>query len=117
ALRAAILHWSDAAEALDSAALITHLLHSGLGAEVEQTLAPRPVPLPACAAPDAMPAEAEAGWWHIFGLMHRPRLDEEVAQAMRDLAESGNEAAQRRLVALCAARNALREGEAAEGPG
>jgi hypothetical protein len=49
--------------------------------------------------------------------MHRGRLEQEVAAAMRELAERGDEATQRRLIALCTARNALREdenGEAAE---
>ncbi len=89
---------------------MTHLTEIGLAAEAAQTLAAVPYPLPACAGPDAMPAEAEAGWWHIFGLMDRGRLEAEVAAAMRELAEHGDdEAAQRRLIALCDARNALRE--------
>ncbi len=110
ALREAILQWGEMAETLDSQALMNHLTENGLAVEAAQTLAAVPYPLPACAAPGAMPAEAEAGWWHIFGLMHRGRLEAEVAAAMRDLAESGDdEAAQRRLIALCTARNALRE--------
>jgi DNA primase len=110
-LRDAILQWGNAAESLDSDALMTHLTQNGLAAEVAQALSVVPYPLPACAAPDAMPAEAEAGWWHIFGLMHRSRLEEEVAAAMRDLTENGDATAQRRLIALCTARNALRQGE------
>jgi hypothetical protein len=43
--------------------------------------------------------------------MHRGRLEEEVAAAHRDLAERMNEATQRRLIALCTARDALRRGE------
>lgn len=58
-----------------------------------------------------MPAEAEAGWWHVFGLMHRSRLEEEVASAMQDLSRNADEPAQRRLIALCTARNALLEGD------
>jgi len=61
-----------------------------------------------------MPAEAEAGWWHIYGLMHRGRLEDEVAAASRDFAERADAAAQRRLIALCAARDALRRGEQGE---
>ena len=110
-LRDAILQWGNAVELLDSEALMTHLTQDGLAAETAQALSAVPYPLPACAAPDAMPAEAEAGWWHIFGLMHRGRLEEEVAAAMRDMTERGDEAAQRRLIALCTARNALRQGE------
>ncbi len=116
-LRHAILQWSETVAALDSQALITHLTQIGLAADAAQALSAVPYPLPACAFPDAMPAEAEAGWWHIFGLMHRGRLEQEVAAAMRELAERGDEATQRRLIALCTARNALREdenGEAAE---
>jgi DNA primase len=110
-LRDAILQWGSAAETLDSAGLMTHLTETGLAADAAQALSAVPYPLPACAAADAMPAEAEAGWWHIFGLMHRERLEEEVAAAMRDLADRGDEATQRRLIALCTARNALRQGE------
>jgi DNA primase len=110
-LRSAILHWGEAAAVLDSRALMTHLNEIGLAAEAAQAQSVVPYPLPACAFPDAMPAEAEAGWWHIFGLMHRGRLEAEVAAAMRELAERGDEATQRRLIALCTARNALREGE------
>ncbi len=113
-LRATLLDWSEAADTLDSGALLTHLQHSGLATEVAQALSAVPVPLPACAAPDAMPAEAEAGWWHIFGLMHRGRLEDEVAAASQAFAERGDEAAQRRLIALCAARDALRRGEQGE---
>ncbi len=113
-LRATLLDWSETADMLDSRSLISHLQHSGLAAEVAQALSAVPVPLPACAAPDAMPAEAEAGWWHIFGLMHRGRLEEEVAAASQAFAERGDEATQRRLIALCAARDALRRGEQGE---
>ena len=110
-LRRAILAWSVTAPALDSAALIAQLHAAGLAAEVAQVLSAVPVPLPACAAPDAQPAEAEAGWWHIFALMHRSQLEEEVAAATRDAARRGDESAFRRLQALAAAREALRRGE------
>jgi DNA primase len=110
-LRDAILAWGSAAESLDSAGLMSHLTGSGLAAEAAQALSAVPVPLPACALPDAMPAEAESGWWHIFGLMHRSRLEEEVAAASRDFAARPDNAAQRRLIALCTARDALLRGE------
>ena len=110
-LRRAILAWSLTAAALDSAALIAQLHAAGLAAEAAQALSAVPVPLPACAAPDAQPAEAEAGWWHIFALMHRNQLEADVAAATREAAQSGNEAAFRRLKALAAAREALRRGE------
>jgi DNA primase len=111
-LRDAILHWGVEVEALDSAALMSHLLDAGLTTEVAQAVAATPVPLPACAEAGAMPAEAEAGWWHFFGLIDPHRLDQEVAAAQHDLAERTDEATQRRLIALCAAREALRRGDA-----
>jgi DNA primase len=91
--------------------VITHLTQAGLAAEAAQALSAVPYPLPACARADAQPAEAEAGWWHIFGLMHRGRLEEEVASASLAFASHPDEAAQRRLIALCTARDALRRGE------
>ena len=66
-LRAAMLEWAERAELLDSAALFTHLQAVGLAADAAQALSALPNPLPACAAPDAMPAEAKEGWWHFFG--------------------------------------------------
>ncbi len=105
-LRDAMLHASER-NALDSTALLTQLNASGAMEEAVQALSSAPYPLPACAHADAMPAEAEAGWWHIFGLMHRSRLDEEVAAAGQAFIDRPDEAAQRRLIALCAARDAL----------
>ncbi len=110
-LRNAILEWARGAEALDSDALMSHLHHFGLVAESAQALSAVPVPLPACAAPDAMPAEAGAGWWHFFGLMNPGRLDAEVAAAITELAQRGDAAAERRLRALSIARDRLRRGE------
>ncbi len=112
-LRDAIL---DAADALDSTALISHLSHLGLDDDVALALSPLPVPLPACAAPEAMPAEAEAGWWHYFGLMAGvDRLDEEVAALGRELTAAWDKRTEARLVALCAVRNQLRAGEQGAG--
>ncbi len=106
-LRDAILHACER-NVLDSAALLSHLNASGAMEEAAQALASVPYRLPACAHADAMPAEAEAGWWHIFGLMHRSQLDEEVAAASRAFKDRpDDEAAQRRLIALCNAREAL----------
>lgn len=110
-LRDAILQWSQTTEVLDSAGLMSHLTHSGLAVDVSHALATAPVPLPGCASIECMPAEAEAGWWHFFGLMNPGRLEEEVAAASRDFALRADEAAQRRLIALCGARDALRRGE------
>jgi len=57
-----------------------------------------------------MPAEAASGWWHFFGLMNPSRLEEEVAAARITFAATADDAAQRRLIALCTARDALRGG-------
>ena len=110
-LRTSLLSWAETTDTLDFAGLMSHLQHSGLAAEAAQALSAVPVPLPGFAAAAAMPAEAEEGWWHIFGLMHRERLEEEVLAASRDFTTHANEAAQRRLIALCAARDALRRGD------
>ena len=110
-LRHALAEWAQGAEALDSAGVLSHLSEIGLAAEAAQALSAVPVPLPACAAPDAMPAEAEAGWWHIFGLTHRGRLQEEIEQATRDFMQRMDDATQNRLKALIRARDDLMRSE------
>ncbi len=80
-LREALTAWAETAQILDSPGLMSHLTFSGLQAEADQVLATVPVPLPACASSAAMPAEAEAGWWHIFGFLSVQRLGEEIALA------------------------------------
>jgi DNA primase len=107
ALREAILNWHDLADVLDSASLMNHLALSGQADQASMLLSGRPMPLPVCAGPAAMPAEAEAGWWHFFGLLNRPRLEEEVEAARAAFERAPGSAAQARLVALCAARDAL----------
>jgi hypothetical protein len=57
-----------------------------------------------------MPAEAETGWWHFFGLMNPRRLDEEVSAAQRSFAETGSSQDLQRLVALRKAQNRLNAG-------
>jgi DNA primase len=102
-LRDAILH-IEHVETLDSEGLVAQLHASGLGEDAALVLSAA-MPLPASARPDAMPAEAEGEWWHLFGLMRGLlRLDEEVEQAARAYAEQQTEAAQRRLVGLVNAR-------------
>jgi DNA primase len=111
-LRQAMLEWSESVELLDSTALMTHLSAVGLAAEVGKALAGSPNPLPDCAAPEATVAEAEEGWWHFFGLMHRSQLDAEVAQAVHDFERRPDDlAAQRRVISLRAAQEALNRGE------
>ncbi len=79
---------------------MNHLTSSGLAADAEQTLAMEPVPLPGFARADAMPGEAEAGWWHIFGLMHLGRLRAELAAAEAAARACLDSATQRRVIAL-----------------
>jgi DNA primase len=110
-LRTALCNWADTTDVLDSQALMTHLTISGLHAEADQALATVPVPLPACAALTAMPAEAEAGWWHIFGFLNVQRLGEEVALAEAACAQDLTPQSQDRLLALKAALNKVNSGE------
>jgi DNA primase len=110
-LREALRAWANTADVLDSQALTAHLTFSGLQAEVEQALAAVPVPLPACASSAAMPAEAEAGWWHIFGFLNVERLSEEVASAEAACAANLTSQNQSRLLALKAALNKVTSGE------
>jgi DNA primase len=110
-LREGLCDWVDMADALDSQALTDHLTTSGLQAEVDQALAALPVPLPACASLAAMPAEAEAGWWHIFGFLNVERLRQEVASAEAACAAELTSQSQSRLVALKAALNKVNSGE------
>ena len=96
---------------LDSEALMSHLTVFGMAAEAEQALAAVPVPLPSCANPDAMPAEAEAGWWHIFGFLNVDRLREEVAMAEAAFAQGMTQDNQNRLMALKQALIKVQSGE------
>lgn len=110
-LRQALIEWAETAEILDSNALISHLTQSGLQAETEQALATVPVPLPACASSAAMPAEAEAGWWHIFGFLNVQRLGEEIAAAEAVCRETLTPQTQNRLLALKSALIKVTSGE------
>jgi hypothetical protein len=105
ALRSALLEWAEVADILDSQGLMSHLTVSGLQAEAEQVLAPTPVPLPACVSSEAMPAEALAGWWHIFGFLSVQRLGEEIALAEAACRADLTPQSQNRLIALKAALN------------
>lgn len=99
------------AEVLDSQALIDHLTKLGLHLEIERILAGTPIPLPACASPSAMPAEAEEGWWHIFGFLNVDRLREEVDLARQEMAKGLTGETQRRLERLKDALNKVSAGE------
>ena len=110
-LRDAVLEWTSRAEVLDSGALMDHLHQFGMRGDIDRVLAGTPVPLPACALPEAMPAEAEEGWWHIFGFLNVDRLCQEVNMAREDAARGLTGETERRLVALMSALNKVRSGE------
>jgi DNA primase len=110
-LRDAIVEWAIHAEVLDSQALMDHLDGFGLRTDVERVLAETRVSLPACAASAAMPAEAEEGWWHIFGFLNVDRLREEVDLARQDMAQGLTAETQRRLERLKDALNKVSAGE------
>ena len=109
-LRDAIEDWAESAETLDSAALMDHLTKSGCEHDVEHVLAKRPCPA-GVRRRKAMPAEAESGWWHIFGFLNVEHLREEVALAKADAARNLTPDTQRRLMALSEAFNKVRSGE------
>jgi DNA primase len=111
AVRTALHAWAETTDILDSTGLISHLTESGLQAEAEQVLASAPVPLPACASSVAMPAEAEAGWWHIFGFLYMDRLREEVAEAEAAFAREMTPDNQNRLKARLEGLMRVQSGE------
>ena len=101
-LRDEILHLEDHA-ALDSAAVLSHLTASGLKAELASVLSTG-LPLPASIRADAMPAEAEGEWWHLFGMVRLAQLDDEIAEAQRNYEATQDGAAASRLIGLRNAR-------------
>jgi DNA primase len=110
-LRDAMEAYIDMAETLDSAGLIAHLTTSGLEVDVARVLAEAPMPLPAGAASDAMPAEAESEWWHIFGFLNVAHLSEEVALAEKEASLNLTPDTQGRLTALKGALLKVTRGE------
>jgi DNA primase len=110
-LREAIEIWAESAESLDSAGLMDHLTKSGFEQDLHHVLAGTPMPLPACASAGAMPAEAEAGWWHIFGFLNEKLLHEEVALAEQETARNLTPETWRRQKALVEALAKIRSGE------
>jgi DNA primase len=111
ALRNAICDALERIEPLDSGTLIDHLTKSGFQQEIEYALATVPVPLPACAAANAMPAEALSGWWHIYGFLNVDRLRQEVAAAQDAFARNMVPENQTRHKALAEALNKVLAGE------
>jgi DNA primase len=110
-LRDAIEIWAESAATLDSAGLVDQLTKSGFERDVDHVLATAPMPLPACASGEAMPAEAEAGWWHIFGFLNEELLREEVALAEAETARNLTPETWRRQKALVEALAKIRSGE------
>lgn len=113
-LRAAILAWHGTAERLDSEGLIAHLAECGLEDAVAWALVPAGLPL--AARPEALPGEVEEGFWHFFlRLRGEADLIEDQQEARRILAETNDPVAQRRLILLSEALDAIRRGENAAG--
>ncbi|WP_137180622.1 hypothetical protein [Roseomonas sp. AR75] len=93
-----------------------HLAGIGLGEFSARLL--RDAGLPAAARVDAQPGEALDAWWHFFGLLRgEAELRADQAAARQALAETNDAAAQRRLIGLTQALEALRRGEWNEGGG
>jgi DNA primase len=113
-LRDAILAWHVAAEPLDSEGLIAHLALYGVEDAVSWALAPTGLPLAARA--EALPGEVEEGFWHFFlRLRGEAELIEDQQDARKALAETNDPSAQRRLILVTEALDALRRGEGATG--
>ncbi len=97
---------------LDSDGLARHLRSLGLSVELALALDETP----SCGRPDRQPAEAEAGWWHFYGLMHRDGLHHAVEEARRAyVADPDDAACLARFNALCLAAFRLRRGEQSGG--
>ncbi len=108
-LRRAILAFAEHADVLDSGTLADHLRSLGLHEELTLAFASAP----GFARPETQASIAEAGWWHIFGLMHRSGLEAEVAAAQQAWQNRPDQASFNRLNALVVALARLRSGEQA----
>ncbi len=104
-VRVALLACPHGDAPLDSATVLDHLHHSGLDAAVAFALAQDA--LPACAKPGAMPAEAEAGWWHFHGMLRREALERDLAAARDAFIGAPTAANESRLTGLKRALDAL----------
>jgi len=111
-LLAGLQSYADSAESLDFAGVIAHLTSLRLADDAAWALGDSPFPLPAFVAVSATPSMAEAGWWHVYGLMRRSRLEAEVVAAERDFAAAPSAESQQRHLALLAALQAARHGDA-----
>jgi DNA primase len=108
-LRAAMGAWLASHPILDTAALNAHLRRLRFDEIVSAVLDARP--LPACAMPDAAPADAAYHWWQIYGFMRGPHIEADLRVAERDFVADPTEANQRRLIALTQSWNRVRRGE------
>jgi DNA primase len=108
-LRDALRTWLDTNPVLDSAALNAHLRRLGYDSMVSAVLDARP--LPACAMPDAAPADAASHWWQIYGFMRGPHIEADLRLAERDFVAEPTEANQRKLIALTLSWDRVRRGE------
>ena len=103
-----MIEHSSHADVLDSRTLLDHLHALGLSQDVARVLEE----LPSCGRADAQPAEAEAGWWHFYGLMHRDDLEQAKKAAELYHAENGHDpAAVARHNALAVASFRLSQGK------
>jgi DNA primase len=114
-LISAILAFADAsddgAENLDFNSLIAHLHSLDLADDIAWALGDMPCPSPAYAGASATARQAEAGWWHIYGLMRGSSLEADVAAAQKRWLDQPTKANQERLIALCTAQARWRSGD------
>jgi len=94
---------ADSANSLDFTTLINHLTGLRLADDTAWALGDVPLPLPACAGPNAAVSEAETAWWRIYGLMRRSLLEAELAAARLACAENFTAASVQRVEALAGA--------------
>ena len=110
-LTQAVLAYADAADHLDFNGLIAHLSSLDLVDDVAWALGDLPCPSPAYAGAFAAASEAEAGWWHLYGLMRGGLLEAEIAHAAQRWRSDPTPAHQQRWIALCAAQDRWRRGD------
>ena len=104
-LREAIFRAMQDGEMPDGTALVTRLQAAGLSDALARVFAADPLELPACARTDAMPAEAEQGWWYHYGLLYgRGALAAEISTLA---SQNLNKETQGRLIALRRAQRSL----------
>ena len=101
-LRDILLHLPPA---LDSDGVKNHLNASHPGHVVHAfELVEQHGALDPAARTDAMPATAEFGWWHYFGMVQIDKIDDEIDLAVKSFIEDASSACERRIKALCEVR-------------